>query len=98
MDCDEPAGPGEAGRIVITDLFNYAFPLIRYDTGDIGVMEYGNDDELPRLKEIYGRERDCVYNTVGELISQVAIKVEIVEEIPITLSNKRRAVICKYKK
>lgn len=26
MDSDEPAEPGELGRIVITDLFNYAFP------------------------------------------------------------------------
>lgn len=37
MDSDEPAEPGELGRIVITDLFNYAFPILRYDNGDTAV-------------------------------------------------------------
>lgn len=149
IDCDEPARPGEVGRIVITDLFNYAFPMIRYDTGDLGVMEYPQD-EMPRLKEIYGRSRDCVYDTEGRLLSpakisvsmwgihgikqwqfiqegknsyvmklncegdadiseiidklkvvlghDAEIEIQYVEEIPVVSSNKRRAVICNYKK
>ena len=36
MDSDIPVKPNELGRIVVTDLFNYAMPFIRYDTGDIG--------------------------------------------------------------
>ncbi len=51
LDSDEPAMPDEVGRIVITDLFNYAQPMIRYDTGDIGIMEYPETGR-PRLKEI----------------------------------------------
>ena len=39
LDSDEPAEPGELGRIVITDLYNYAIPLIRYDNGDLAVAE-----------------------------------------------------------
>ena len=39
MDSDEPAEPGELGRIVITDLYNDAIPLIRYDNGDLAVAE-----------------------------------------------------------
>ncbi len=31
---------GESGRILITDLFNYSMPLIRYDTGDHGTMSW----------------------------------------------------------
>lgn len=74
IDKDEPTEHGEAGRIVVTDLFNKAFPLIRYDTGDLGVMDYSKD-EMPKLKEIFGRVRDCVYTTDGRLISPAKIFV-----------------------
>ena len=148
MDSDEQTDPGELGRIVVTDLFNYAFPMIRYDTGDIGILDCDDVRELPKLKEIYGRVRDCVYASDGKLISpakisvmmrgaeevrqwqfiqedkrvytlklncketyrvneyvdrfrsllgeDALIKVEFVDEIPVTSSNKRRAVICNY--
>lgn len=76
MDRDEPAEAGEVGRIVITDLFNYAFPMIRYDTGDLGIMEYP-DGELPQFKEIFGRSRDCVYSTSGGLLSPAKISVSM---------------------
>lgn len=73
-DSDEPAANGEVGRIVITDLFNKAFPLIRYDTGDLGILEY-KAGEFPYLREIYGRSRDCVYTVDGILISPAKISV-----------------------
>lgn len=76
MDRDEPTENGEIGRIVITDLFNYAFPMIRDDTGDLGVMEYPADD-FPKLKEIHGRVRDCVYSTDGRIISPAKISVSM---------------------
>ena len=40
MDSDEPAPDGEPGRIVITDLTNRAFPVIRYDNGDTAVARH----------------------------------------------------------
>lgn len=70
MDSDEVSSIGELGRIVVTDLFNYATPLIRYDTGDIGAIstetdEFGNTF----LDVIEGRKLDVLYNTKGELVS-----------------------------
>ncbi len=147
---DEPAEYGETGRIVITDLFNYAMPMIRYDTGDLGIMQRDGADGFPYFTEIHGRSRDCVYTTAGEIISPAKISVsmwgvesvkqwqfvqkgqreyllrlnadknadtsgilkkmrgalgedalidiEYVDEIPVLSSNKRRAVICEWKK
>ena len=51
--------PGEIGRVVVTDLHNYAAPVIRYDLGDYA--EVGTKctcgRHLPTLKRIIGRER-----------------------------------------
>lgn len=150
LDSNTAAGPGEVGRIVVTDLFNKALPMIRYDTGDLGIMEYAPENKFPFFKEIYGRKRDCIYTTNGDLLSpakifvlmwgskdlhqwqfiqeaekdyvlklnvkrdfdvsvildklknvigeDARIQIEYVNDIPITSSNKRRAVICNYKK
>lgn len=51
--------PGEIGRVVVTDLHNFAAPVIRYDLGDFA--EVGSEctcgRHLPTLKRIIGRER-----------------------------------------
>jgi phenylacetate-CoA ligase len=59
-----PCGPGEVGRILVTDLANHAFPFIRYEIGDVGVMA---EDEpcacgvtLPRLAKVEGRIADLI--------------------------------------
>lgn len=67
-DSDEPALPGEMARIVVTDLFNYAFPMIRYDTGDMAVYREGADwsHGWKYISELYGRRMDVVYSTKGE--------------------------------
>ena len=74
LDSDEPVEEGEVGRIVITDLFNYAFPMIRYDTGDLGIM-VNHDSGWSVLKEIYGRRRDVIFNTKGEPVSPATISI-----------------------
>ncbi len=33
----KPAGPGEIGKVVLTNLFNQAMPFVRYDIGDMAV-------------------------------------------------------------
>ncbi len=67
FDSDKKVKDGESGRIVITDLFNYAMPMIRYDTGDVGVI--GNKDSKVILTNITGRKIDLIYDTTGEIIS-----------------------------
>jgi len=44
LDEDVPVKEGEIGRLVITDLHNKAFPMIRYEIGDLGVMLQRFDD------------------------------------------------------
>lgn len=68
MDSDEPAKPGEYGRIVVTDLFNYSMPLLRYDTGDIACYQL-DDNGVMMLNKIEGRRMDVIYNTRGSIIS-----------------------------
>lgn len=64
---------GEAGRIVITDLFNYAMPMIRYDTGDIGILNNDNSSGIPKLTNVEGRKMDMVFTTKGDLVSSFTI-------------------------
>lgn len=74
-DCDEPVGDGEPGRVVVTDYFNHAMPLIRYDTGDIGtwkrVSECGWHTQA--FTCIQGRLADFVYDTSGRKVSPFTI-------------------------
>ncbi len=68
FDKDEHVEPGEFGRIVVTDLHNYAMPIIRYDTGDIAC--YSLDDRgVMQLEKIEGRKMDMIYNTSGAVVS-----------------------------
>lgn len=66
---NEPAAQGELGRIVITDLFNYACPLIRYDTGDMGIISFDSQHSPCSIDQLFGRLVDIVYSTKGEPIS-----------------------------
>lgn len=71
IDSDDPASVEEPGRIVVTDLFNHAMPLIRYDTGDIGIWkkeaECGWNSHV--LSSIQGRMVDSVFDTRGNRVS-----------------------------
>jgi phenylacetate-CoA ligase len=66
---------GKLGKIVVTDYFNKAMPLIRYDTGDTGIMNEVIIDNKKTLvlSHIEGRKLDRIYNTKGELISSYIV-------------------------
>ena len=66
-----PAQPGELGKILVTDLWNRAMPLIRYEIGDVGAMRVGGCGcglPGPRL-EVHGRVDDCLVSDDGSLIT-----------------------------
>lgn len=67
LDSDEPAQYGELGRIIITDLYNYAFPLIRYDNGDTAILQAPDKFSrgYPIIEKLYGRRFDLTYTTSG---------------------------------
>ena len=68
LESDTPADYGELGRIVITDLYNYAFPMIRYDTGDTAILEKGNgiSGGWDFISKLYGRKYDLIYDCSGK--------------------------------
>lgn len=68
---DEPVEPGKTGRIVITDLFNYCMPMIRYDTGDAGICEKPSDRRV--LRSIEGRRMEMIFDTSGSHVSSFVI-------------------------
>ena len=65
-ESDEPVGIGEMGRIVVTDLYSFAVPLIRYDTGDLAIKAAEKDGWTTKLKTIQGRRVDVIYDTEGK--------------------------------
>lgn len=68
LESDDHVKSGGLGRIVVTDLFNFSMPMIRYDTGDMAI--YGKDEAgYPYLSKIYGRRTDTIYNTSGDIVS-----------------------------
>ncbi|PWH82404.1 CoF synthetase [Algibacter marinivivus] len=70
---DEPAKPGELGRVVVTDLYNLATPLIRYDTGDLGKFCNNENDNIPKFEVITGRKKDTLYNTKGDIVNSFIV-------------------------
>ena len=75
MNDDKVLEHGQLGRIVVTDYYSLAMPLIRYDTGDMGVLEEKliGGRKLLVLSRIEGRKLDRIYNTKGELISSYIV-------------------------
>lgn len=75
MDADELATEGQVGRIVVTDLYNYAMPMIRYDTGDIGSITYVQRNGIKKkaITSFGGRRVDVVYDCHGKRLSPHSI-------------------------
>jgi len=74
-----PVPSGVEGRIVVTNLHNYAMPFIRYDIGDLGVSSdracpCGRG--LPLLSSLNGRECDIIFTRSGKSVPGMAIPKE----------------------
>ena len=74
---DTPAETGEIGRIVITDLYNYAMPMIRYDTGDVGMISTVEHQGISKnvITNFGGRKIDMIYDADGNFLSPHKISV-----------------------
>lgn len=57
---------GHEGRIVVTSLFNKAHPFIRYDIGDIGILDEKSTLQKPILKKLIGRTNDVAILPSGK--------------------------------
>jgi len=79
-----PTPSGEAGEIVVTHLATPDFPMIRYRTGDVGVL---SDDScpcgrgLPVLREVQGRTTDFVVAADGTVMHGLAL-IYTVRDLP----------------
>lgn len=100
LDEDKPAEKGELARIVVTDLYNYALPMIRYDTGDLAIVGETDCDIKANnvIKEIFGRRVDLIYNTKGEALSPHTItnnmwEVKNIKQFKFTQISQKEYVI-----
>ena len=57
---------GKEGRIVITSLYNKAHSFIRYDIGDIGILDEKSTLKKPILKKLIGRTNDIAILPSGK--------------------------------
>ena len=79
VDRDEPVEADEVGRVVVTDFFSYALPLIRYDTGDLASWAQEPCPcgmETPCFENIQGRAIETLYDPAGRMISPIAFDRE----------------------
>jgi phenylacetate-CoA ligase len=80
-----PCAPGQIGRVVVTDLHNFAMPLLRYEIGD-----YAEAGErcpcgrgLPVLRRIVGRMRNMLVTASGDRLHPYFGAAEILDVAPI---------------
>lgn len=73
LNSDEPQDPGSLARIVVTDLYSYAMPMIRYDTGDLAIVSDRGPGQPETLRSIEGRRADVIYDVLGRELSSTTI-------------------------
>ena len=81
---EQPAGPGEAGEIVVTHMATGDFPFVRYRTGDVGILgrrPCACGRGLPVLEEVQGRTTDFVVARDGTVMHGLAL-IYTVRDLP----------------
>jgi phenylacetate-CoA ligase len=75
LDGDRPAAPGQPGRIVVTNLFSFAMPIIRYEVEDVGVLTRDAPPcggVRPLLDRIEGRSDAFLVLRTGRVLSPMS--------------------------
>lgn len=78
-------GPGEIGRVVVTDLLNRAMPLLRYEVGDMAAWSShacSCGRGLPLIEKIEGRVADYVVTPRGEWVSGISLTENFAMLVP----------------
>jgi phenylacetate-CoA ligase len=77
-DDDRDCPPGKPGRILVTLLNNLAFPMIRYEVGDLGVWSPNArcacGSPFPQIQSIQGRQDDMLSTADGTLQSSSFVR------------------------
>ena len=63
---NQPVAYGIEGKIVITSLYNKAHPFIRYEIGDVGILDEKSTLKKPILKKLIGRTSDIAILPSGK--------------------------------
>jgi phenylacetate-CoA ligase len=63
---NQPVPNGKEGKIVITSLYNKAHPFIRYEIGDVGILDEKSTFRKPILKKLIGRTNDVAILPSGK--------------------------------
>ncbi len=58
---------GNEGRIVVTSLFNKAYPMIRFEVGDFGILDKKSTLKKPILQKLIGRTNDVAILPSGKI-------------------------------
>jgi phenylacetate-CoA ligase len=97
----EPVAAGEAGRILVTGLTNFAMPLIRYDIGDFSspiTSECACGRGMPLMAFVKGRTSDIISTPNGNLVhgeffTHLFYKATGVEQFQVEQISLRKLVI-----
>jgi phenylacetate-CoA ligase len=83
-DDGRPTPPGQEGNVVVTDLYNYGLPFVRYANGDRMIAGWDHcpcGRGLPLLREVIGRRAEMVHTPDGRHISGVFFP-HVIREYP----------------
>jgi phenylacetate-CoA ligase len=80
-DHGQPCLPGETGRVLVTPLYNFAQPLIRYEQGDVAVLgePCACGRTLRVLQEVLGRQEQLFQFAGGRKFS-MTFNYELMEQ------------------
>lgn len=72
----KPVPAGEPGAVVVTDLTNFAMPLIRYKVGDVARLSEDSCScgrTYPLIESIEGRIADYIRTPEGQFVSGISL-------------------------
>ncbi|MEP7359570.1 MAG: hypothetical protein ABI847_20120 [Anaerolineales bacterium] len=79
LECLGPDVYSTPGEVVITQLHNYAMPLIRYEIGDLALLAAGPcpcGRAAPRLRQVAGRKMQPFINAAGHYVESYSLVAE----------------------